>query len=379
MAESAYRIPLFDLNVGREEEEKVLATLRSKWISMGENVRAFESEFAHHLGAEHAVAVTNCTAALHLALRILGVGEGDEVIVPSLTFVASVNAVRYVGAAPVFADVIGPHDLSLDPADVERRITSRTRAIIPVHYGGFACEMGALMRIARSRGLFVVEDAAHAPDSEYEGKKLGTIGEFGCFSFFSNKNITSAEGGLLVTNNDEHARRARLLRAHGMTTLSYDRAKGHATRYDVVELGYNYRMDDLRGALAHAQFARLESDVSIRRQLRSRYVERLSGVEEIVIPYLDSLYKSSNYIFPIVLKDSDAAERDRVRAGLKKAGVETSVHYPAVHRFSVYSDYTRELPMTEKVSDSEITLPLYATLAADDIDYVCDELTRLLA
>lgn len=305
-----YKIPLFDLNYGKEEEEAVLKTLRSKWISMGPNVNKLEEEFAKHLNIKYAIAVTNCTAALHLALKILEIKEGDEVIVPSLTFIATVNCVRYVNATPVFADITSYEDFSINPDDIEKKITPRTKAIIAMHYGGFACDMDRIMELAKKYDFFVVEDAAHAPDSEYlpcginmtqnkssynrnnippgeprginnktmlnltnnnrdipwgKGKKLGTIGDIGCFSFFSNKNITCAEGGMLATNNDEYAKKAQLLRAHGMTSLSYERAKGHATKYDVIELGYNYRMDDIRGALALSQFKKLKDDVKKRK------------------------------------------------------------------------------------------------------------------
>jgi len=269
-----FKIPLFDLNYGKEEEEAVLRTLRSKWISMGPNINKLEEEFAKHLNVKHAITITNCTAALHLALKILGIKEGDEVIVPSLTFVATVNAVRYVNAIPVFADITSFENISINPDDIEEKITSNTKAIIAMHYGGFACEMDRIMQLAEKYNLFVVEDAAHAPDSEYKSNKLGTMGDIGCFSFFSNKNITCAEGGMLATNNEQYAKKAKLLRAHGMTSLYYERAKGHATKYDVVELGYNYRMDDVRGALALTQFKKVKADVEKRANLRQIYLEK---------------------------------------------------------------------------------------------------------
>ncbi len=374
-----YRIPLFDLNYGREEEEAVLRTLRSKWISMGGNVKALEKAFEEMLRVPHAVALTNCTAALHLALEVLGIGEGDEVLVPSLTFVATVNAVRYVGATPVFVDIRGPEDFSIDPDDVESRITARTKAVLPMHFGGFGCDMERLTAIARRHGLFVVEDAAHAPASEYAGRMLGTFGDVGVFSFFSNKNMTCAEGGMLVTPNEEYARRARLLRSHGMTTLSYDRARGHATRYDVVGLGYNYRMDDVRGSLALAQLEKLRPGIEKRREKRRAYLEALRNVSSIHVPYRDYAFAPSHYIFPIVLKQGGEAVRDAVRGRLAEAGIETSVHYPAVHRFSYYAPYTRALPRTEFVADHEITLPLFEDLSDEDIAFVASTLEKAVA
>ena len=371
-----YKIPLFDLNYGKEEEDAVLKTLRSKWISMGTNVSKLEEKFAKHLNIKHAIAVTNCTASLHLSLKILGIKKGDEVIVPSLTFVATVNAVRYVDATPVFADITSCENFSINPDDIEKKITPKTKAIIAMHYGGFACDMDRIMELARKHNLFVVEDAAHAPDAEYNDKKLGTIGDIGCYSFFSNKNITCAEGGMLATNNGEYAKKAKLLRAHGMTSLSYERAKGHATKYDVVELGYNYRMDDIRGALALTQFKKLKEDVKKREELRQIYLKELKNIDNIIIPYKNHPYKSTNYVFPIVLKNSNAEKRDRVRQKLAEAGIQTSVHYPAVHRFSIYEKYKVDLPITEYVTDNEITLPMFYNLSKDEIKYICKKIKK---
>jgi len=367
---NSYKIPLFDLNFNIEEENEIIRTLRSKWISMGENVKAFERGFEELLNVKHSIAVTNCTAALHLALEILGIKEGDEVIVPSLTFVATVNAVRYVGAVPVFADIKSFNDLSIDPDDIKAKVTKKTKAIIPMHYGGFSCNMDDIKEIADENNLFIIEDAAHAPLSEYKAKKLGTLGDIGCFSFFSNKNITTAEGGMLVTNNDDLSKRAKLKRSHGMTTVSYDRAKGHATKYDVLELGYNYRMDDIRAAIALAQLKKLKDDIEKREELRKIYLSKLNDINEIIIPYRDFPYKSSNYIFPVILKNGNADKRNLVRKKLAEQGIETSIHYPAVHRFSIYKEFTSELPTTEYVADNEITLPLYYSLSEENIENV---------
>ena len=367
-----YKIPLFDLHYDQNEIDAVSETLTSKWISMGPRTELFERRFAQHLGARHAVAVCNCTAALHLAMLVTGIGEGDEVIVPSLTFVATVNAVRYVNATPVFADIVSQFDLSIDPADVEHKITGKTKAIIAMHYGGFACNMKRLSDIATKNHIYLIEDAAHAPDSEFEGQKLGAIGNVGCFSFFSNKNISCAEGGMLVTGDDDMAQKARLLRSHGMTTLSYERGKGHATTYDVVDLGFNYRLDDIRAALLLAQIQKLDSDSEKRVQIRWKYIEKLQNNKNIIIPYNHVTYKSSNYIFPIILRQSGSVFRDTVREKLKDKGIETSVHYPPVHRFSIYRNENILLPITEVVGDSLITLPFFFNLSDGEIEYVSD-------
>ncbi|MCX7826990.1 MAG: DegT/DnrJ/EryC1/StrS family aminotransferase [Verrucomicrobiae bacterium] len=371
---SRYQIPLFELNFGREEEDAVARTLQSKWVSTGPRVAELEQKFASMLDAKHAVAVTNCTAALHLAMRLLGIGPGDEVILPSLTFVATANAVRYVGATPVFCDIAGDDNLNMDPAAAASLVTPRTKAILVMHYGGFPCDMDAIMALARQHGLKVVEDACHGPLSEYRGRKLGAIGDIGCFSFFSNKNICTGEGGMLVTNDESHADRARLLRSHGMTTLSYERARGHATAYDVVDLGYNYRLDDIRASIGLVQLGRLRADLEQRARVRRRYLERLAGAARVIVPFARHTGFVSNYIFPIILRDADAEMRDRVRAALKDDGVQTSVHYPAVHRFAIYKGAGAVLPKTERAADTLITLPMFAALDADRVDYIVERL-----
>lgn len=367
-----YNFPLFDLNYGEEEERAVMETLQSKWISMGPKCEELENIFADMLHVKYACAVTNCTAALHLACAVLGVGSGDEVICPSLTFAATVNCIRYVGATPVFGDIYGVHNLCIDADNIEKLITEKTKAIIPMHYAGFPCDMKKIIELADKYHLAVIEDACHGPLSEFQGKKLGTIGNVGCFSFFSNKNISTGEGGMLVTNDEEIYRRAKLMRSHGMTTMSYQRASGHATSYDIVELGYNYRMDDIRASLGIVQLKKLERDLEKRAQIRQWYCKNLSVIGGIEIPFTDMDDSQSNYIFPIVLKNSDCEKRDLFRNKLHEKGIQTSVHYPAVHRFSVYQKYAGKLPNTEYVTDNEVTLPMYAKLQESDIEYICN-------
>lgn len=397
----SYKIPLFDLNFDAKEEQAVLEVLRSKWISTGPKTAEFESMFAQMLNVNHAVALANCTVALHLAMKLVGVEPNDEVICPSLTFVATANAIRYVNAIPVFADIKSLEDLTIDPDDIEKKITSKTKAIVVMHYGGFACDMDAIMDIAKRHNLKVIEDACHGPLSEYsprgiannlaqsnndnrsiprgKGRKLGTIGDVGCFSFFSNKNISTGEGGMLVTNNSDYFERTKLLRSHGMTSLSYERAKGHSTSYDVVELGYNYRMDDIRAAIGVEQLKKIENDLRQREIIRSEYEKLLKTNDQIIIPFANFKHFSSNYIFPIVLKNSTSEKRDDIRNRLAEAGIQTSVHYPAVHRFSIYKHFSVELPKTEYVVDNLITLPMYSKLTDTEIEFVIRSLSLALS
>lgn len=369
-----YRIPLFDLNYGIEEEKAVLSTLRSKWISMGPECEKFENTFKEMLGAKYAISLSNCTVALHLACHILGLGEGDEVICPALTFSATANCIRYVGAKPVFCDITSISNLNMDARKIANLVTERTRAIMVMHYAGFPCDMDAIMGIAKKHNLKVIEDACHGPLSEYKGKKLGAIGDIGCFSFFSNKNISTGEGGMLITNCEEIAKKAKIYRSHGMTTSSYERAKGHASAYDVVDVGFNYRMDDIRASLGNVQMKKLPDDIKKRAVIRQKYVENLKRIAGICIPFCDNEEFVSNYIMPIVLTDSDFSNREKIRKKLSEYGIQTSIHYPAIHRFSAYKEYYCTLPVTEYVADNEISLPMYATLEDNDVDIVCEKL-----
>lgn len=377
----AYKIPLFDLNFDEKESEAVKNQIATNWISSGPKCQEFESKFASLLKVKHALTITNCTAALHLAFDALGIGDGDEVICPSLTFVATVNAIRYVGATPVFCDITSESDLNIDPNKVQQLITERTKAIIVVHFAGFPVDMDAIMAIANSNKLRVIEDACHGPLSEYNGRKLGTIGDVGCFSFFSNKNISTGEGGMITTNDDQLAALFKLKRSHGMTTMSYQRATGHATAYDVIELGYNFRMDDLRASIGVVQLSKLQADLSKRSLVRKWYLHELESLsEKIWVPFQDNLHFVSNYIFPIVIKPNGSITRDIVRDYLHDNGVQTSVHYPAIHRFSIYQDYAKSayLPLTEYVADNEITLPMYAGLKINDVKFIVKLLSEIL-
>ena len=374
----SYKIPLFDLNFDEAENRAVVETLNSKWISSGPKCLELETKFAHMLGVKYALAVSNCTAALHLAMVCAGIKPGDEVIVPSLTFVATVNTVRYVGGIPVFADIVSRENLCLDPAQVEALITPRTKAITVMHYGGFACDMDKIMDIARVHGLKVIEDACHGPMSEYQGKKLGTIGDVGCFSFFSNKNISTGEGGMLVTNDEHVYEQAKLLRSHGMTTMSYARSTGHSTSYDVVGLGYNYRFNDILASIGIVQLDKLMPDIIKRKHLREIYIRMLGDDERILIPFKEYKNVTSSYVCPIVLADGNAEKRDAIRDYLAQKGVQTSVHYPPAHRFDIYKGFHAELPVTDYVADNEFTLPMYGSLTDENAVYVAESVKEAL-
>lgn len=368
----SYKIPLFNLNFDEKEAQAAYDTIKSGWISTGPKNAELEKMFSDMLSVKYAVRMSNCTDALHVCCMVCGFGPGDEVICPSLTFAASCNCIRYVGAEPVFADIVGPDHINIDPKDIEAKITPKTKGIIVVHLAGYPAKMDEIMAIARKHNLKVIEDACHGPLSEYKGKKLGSIGDCSAFSFFSNKNISTGEGGMFVTNNEEMAQKARLIRSHGMSTMSYQRASGHATDYDITCLGYNFRMDDIRASIAIEQLKKLKGDLDKRIEVRKRYVERLSKVSRVIIPFVDNKEFVSNYIFPVVIANSTKEKRNALREFIHEAGVQTSVHYPAAHLFSTYKSLNAYLPNTEYVTDNEVTLPMYAALTFEQVDYICE-------
>jgi dTDP-4-amino-4,6-dideoxygalactose transaminase len=361
VTETLPQIPLFDLRLEAEDLEAVADTLRSGWLTMGPRTEAFERAFAEHLGSRHAVALSSCTAALHLAYLAAGVGPGDEVIVPSMTFAATASAAVYCGATPVFAEILGQHDLSIDPEDVARRITPRTKVVTAVHFAGYPAPVDELAALCTDHGLALVEDAAHAPSATLDGRRLGTFGQAGCFSFFSNKILSVGEGGLLATDDDEVAATAKLLRSHAMTSGTWDRHSGRTDTYDVTALGYNYRLDEPRAALLLSRLARLEVDIARRRELVRGYREALKRLDGLTVPFRDDqLADSSCYVMPIML-DDPARQRDFRRFLLTERGVQTSLFYPGVHQFTAYRERFGQLslPRTELAAGTEVTIPLY--------------------
>ena len=375
-----WKVCLSDIDYGPEELDAVAAVLQSKWLSMGDVTREFEARLAEWLGVRHAILVSSGTAALHLANLAVGVGPGDEVVVPSLTFVASVNASVYCGATPVFADIVGPQDLNMSPEDVRKRITPRTRAIVVVHYGGYPVDMCAIGQIAREHDLAVIEDAAHAPGASLDGKMLGTIGDVGCFSFFSNKNLVTGEGGAVVTNRDDLAEEFRLRRSHGMTSLSYDRHKGHAFSYDVTRLGFNYRATEMCAALAMVQLEKLDGNNARRAELTAVYREHLQRIEDLMMPFEDHRGNSSHHIMPVLLPRG--TNRHQVMSQMRSRGFQTSIHYPPVHQFTAYrdrSDVRAKLPATEEMALREVTLPLHPLMKDVDAVEVASALEECIA
>jgi dTDP-4-amino-4,6-dideoxygalactose transaminase len=374
-------VPLYDLRLEPEDIRAVMEVLESGWLTLGPRTHEFEAAFAAHLGVAHAVGVSSCTAALHLAYLAAGVGPGDEVIVPPLTFAATAAAVIYCGGTPVFADILGPHDFGLDPVDVERRIGPRTKAVCAVHFAGYPAAVDRLRALCDAHGLALIEDAAHAPSADLKGRKLGAWGRAAAFSFFSNKILSCGEGGLVATDDDDVAALARSLRSHGMTSGTWSRETRETDSYDVIGLGFNYRLDEPRSALLLSRLARLESEIERRRELTRAYRERLAGVPHLLVPYDDgAVGHSSCYVMPVVVDDD--RRRDTVRRRLRDVhGIQTSVFYPAVHEFTAYRNRFGEqhLPQSERVARTEITIPLFAHLDDSTQDRVVRALREELA
>ena len=367
----AWQVPLADVVVPEDDIAVVADVYRSGWLSMGPRTADFERALAEYTGAPHALAVANGTTALHLMCVAAGLGPGDEAIVPSLTFVASVNAIAYTGATPVFADIASLEEPWTPAAAVEAAVTPRTKAIMAVAYGGHPGEIAALRELAAARDLVLLEDAAHAIGMRHGGRHVGTFGAAGAFSFFSNKNLAAGEGGAIVTGDDALAERMRLLRSHGMTTLTWDRHRGHAAGYDVVALGFNYRIDEPRAALLTARLGRLDAETDRRRHLDRRYRSALDGVGGVT-----PTAAPAHHIFTVVV-DEDR-DRDGIRRALGDRGVQTSLHYPPAHRFSIYAGGADELPLTDAYAARAITLPLFATMTEVQQDLVVEALAGAL-
>jgi dTDP-4-amino-4,6-dideoxygalactose transaminase len=371
-------IPLFSLEFDRSDREAADAVLESGWMTAGARVANFEADFGRALGADQVVALSSCTAALHLALAIYDVGPGDEVIVPALTFVAAANMVVARGAIPVFADVLSLEEPNIDPHSVERVLTERTKAVIPVHYAGYPCRMDELRDVAEGAGMVVIEDSAHACITQTKAGACGTLSDAGTFSFFSNKNLAIGEGGALVIRDEDRANRARLLRSHGMTHQTLDRHRGHAYSYDVTEAGFNYRWDELRAAVGMQRLSRLPGALGRRTDLAREYRARLSELAPgVTIPFGSDTESVPAHIFPILLPPGSS--RDAVMGHMREQGIQTSIHYPLIPAFRGYRlDPVGEWGVAGEYCERVVTLPFYPEMSDDDVSRVAAELGRCL-
>jgi dTDP-4-amino-4,6-dideoxygalactose transaminase len=363
-----WRIALADVRLTDEQLAAAHEVLASGWLSMGPRTAAFEERFATESGLLHCICVSSATGGLVVALQALGVGPGAEVIVPSLTFVADANAVRVLGAVPVFADVESDLRPLVDPADVRQLVSPRTRAVITVDYAGVAADIKALDEL-RAAGIGIVEDASHAVGpARDDGAWLDFAGDAVVFSFFANKNLAVGEGGMFATNDPALAERVRLLRSHGMTSGTWDRHLGHAMDYDVVVPGWNFRPQEVACALGERGMNVLADANRVRRELLCRYRAGFERDGRVVVPFRGD--DTTGHLAVVVLP---ADTRLGVRAALHAAAIQSSVHYPPIHRFSAYAGASaRDLPVTDSIAGRLLTLPLHQFLSTDDVDLVVD-------
>jgi len=360
--------------MGADEKAALAAVIESGWVTMGDRVREFEQAFACMHEAEDSIAVESCTAALHLILHSLGIGPGDEVLVPSLTFVATANSVLYVGARPVFVD-IGSAEVPLMSLDeAEAKCTARTKAVIMVHFAGYLAHRDAWQSFARRKGLLLIEDAAHAPGLP----AVGTFGEAAAFSFYGNKNMTTAEGGAIIARSRALRETIKRARSHGMTSSTRQRLASRRPDYDVTILGFNYRMDELRAALGLAQLKKLPEWNNIRQSLSQSYRQLIAEhCPSVMVPF-EAPWPSAHHLMPVVLPT--ATSRQPIIDRLRKRGIQTTVHYPPVHRLTFYRDLYPDtsLPRTEEFARRELTLPLHPRMTQSDVELVVNSLAAAL-
>ena len=367
-------LSLGDPVLGQAEKQALCEVIDSGWLTMGERVASFEQAFAEMHGMPEAVAVNSCTSGLHLCLLALGIGPGDEVLVPSLTFVATINAILYVGATPIFVDVESPFSPHISLEDAAQKFSPLSKAVVVMHYGGYLVDLPAWREFADARKLVLVEDAAHSP-------AVGEVGKWGdasAFSFFTNKNMTTAEGGMNLARDMAVIARMRRLRAHGMTTGTLERHRGHAYSYDVTVLGYNYRMNELQAAMGLVQLARLPQWNARRRTLSAHYRKLLAEKIPVITTPFSVEHETSAHLMTIILPEG--VNRQNVMDSLRDAGVQSSIHYPPAHLFSFYRQKFpgSYLPNTEAFCSRELTLPLHPGLDEKDVEYVVGKLADVI-
>ena len=377
------RIPFHRPSFDEREFSAVEDVLRSGWITTGEKAREFEEKFAVYVGAKHAVALNSCTAALHVAIAAEGIGPGDEVITTPYTFIATVEAICYLGAKPVLVDV-DPVTRNIDPALIEAAVSNRTRAIVPVHIAGLPCEMDPILEIAKRRGLAVIEDAAHSLPARYKGKMVGTLSRSTAFSFYATKNLTTAEGGMLTTDDDDLAKRYRLLALHGITSDGWKRYRlGGKWFYEVVAMGYKYNLTDIAAALGIVQLEKLDAFDLRRQELARRFTARLSCRPELQLPAAPAHMHHAWHLYIVGIRPEVArVTREEFIQRMTERGIGTSVHFIPAHLHPYYGEHLDlsrgAFPKAEAAYEGAVSIPLYPAMTDDEVDYVLDGVERAL-
>lgn len=369
--------------IEKEEIKEVVSTLRSGWLSTGGKVERFEEMFKVYIGSKHAMALNSCTAGLHLSLLVNGIGSGDEVITTPMTFAATANTIIHVGAKPVFADIELP-SMNINPDRIEERITAKTKAIIPVHFAGRACNMDKIMAIARKHKLIVMEDAAHAIGAQYHHKKIGNLGNLTCFSFYVTKNIVTGEGGMVTTNDDELAEKIKIYSNHGMTKGAWKRySEDGFKHYEILYPGYKYNMMDMQAAIGIHQLPRIERYYKKREEIWKRYDEAFKDLPVITPALPESNTKHARHLYTLLIDLNNAKiDRDTFQQALHKENIGTAIHYIALHLHSYYREkfgYKKgNFPNAEFVSERTISLPLSAKLNDEEVEDVIRAVRKVL-
>ncbi len=371
------KIPIAKPFLGVEEAQAAYDTILSGWVTQGPKVQEFEEKFAAYVGSKYSVAVSSCTTALHLSMIVSGIEPGDEVICPSMSYIATANSIKYVGAKPVFAEVNKDYNLDID--DARNKITKKTKAILLVHQMGMPADIDAFQQLCKEKNIKFIEDAACAVGSEYKGKKIGCHSDLVCFSFHPRKVITTGDGGIITTSNEEYFNRLKLLRQHAMSVNDRVRhVSGKVIFEDHVEVGYNYRMTDIQAAIAIKQLEKLDWIVKERRKIAKTYLEKLRNIDEIRLPFEKEGYISNYQSFSIYLKANSRINRNELMQSLLDEGISTRHGIMTAHRETAYKDeyYANKLPITENLADRSILIPLFIPLDKNSIDFIVEKIAK---
>ena len=376
-------LPPFRHSIGEEEINEVVDTLKSDWVTTGPKTFNFEDIFSKKVDSKYAIAVSSCTAALHLAIVALGIGEGDEVITTPFTFAATAEVVENEKAKPVFVDV-EKDTYNIDPARIEEKITDKTRAIIVVHYAGHACEMDRIMDIAKKNDLYVIEDAAHAIGSKYNNKSIGSIGDVTCFSFYATKNITTAEGGMITTNNEELADKMRILSLHGISKDAWKRYSSEGSwYYEILYSGYKYNMSDLQASIGIHQIGKLDQMQKRREEIADKYNKSFAEIPQLTTPTVKNYATNAWHLYPVQVNDDLLSiNRNEFIEALKAENIGTSVHFIPLHLHPYYKEKYgfkgSSFPNAESLYNHEISLPIYPKMADEDVDDVISAVKKII-
>jgi len=373
------KIPIAKPSLGVEEAQSAYDTILTNWVTQGPKVQEFEEKFAAYVGSKYAVALSNCTTALHLAMIVAGIKEGDEVICPSMSYIATANSIKYVGATPVFAEVNATYNIDVN--HVRKLITPKTKAILIVHQIGFAADIDAFKELCKEHKLHLIEDAACAAGSEYKGNKIGYHSDLVCFSFHPRKVITTGDGGMITTNNEAYYNRLRLLRQHGMSVN--DRVRHNSEKViieDHLEVGYNYRLTDIQAAVGIKQLEKLDGIVKERRKIAKRYLDAFKSISCIRLPLEEEVFRSNVQSFSIYLKPECKLSRNDLMQALLDMGISTRRGVMTTHRETAYKEFCKNLslPVSEDLSDRSIIIPLFVPMKEEEINQVIEKFTSLV-